>query len=536
MSTVRPWVFTEGEWRRRGLDDLPDYVPPPPVVALNPELPFELEPLRETMAASPHKVLPHYFVSFELGGDGGANTVDWYLRRLPGGSTREADGDWLLRDRPYDPWAATRPRTDVGGVSWRILDRAWQIEQAMAAGCDGFFPDWLNLNDGTGDNRTGQLRQLLDAVVHLGVQDRFKIALMIDGNTSISQAANLTGLVAKTVEFSIHPAVWRLPDGRLLVAVYMPEGAAVSTHQGTPEEVLAHWTAYRDGCAAAGVQVALWFCYQRGPWYGNATGQGLGATLDPIAYAHGRWGSRNPVETSNPNIQNAGAAAYCHTTFGKPFLNHVSPQSDRPNNDTYEEARGFEQMIESWRTTINGGADWAQVATWNDYTEGAMVDPSISGGWVWLDLCAYYGARWKLGYWPTIERDAIYLAHRIHPISGYTEQITVPDQTRHGSTPEVDIVQALVFLTSEVGTAMRVTVGGVTTEFTPSTGNAAFGGTGVHLLTVPLRTGAVSAEIVRSGVTVARVDSPHLVITTPLVQDMHYRAVSSLRQQLGSPA
>jgi len=100
----------------------------------------------------------------------------------------------------------------------------------------------------------------------------------------------------------------------------------------------------------------------------------------------------------------------------------------------------------------------------------------------------------------------------------------------------VDIVQALVFLTSTAGTVVRVTSGGVTTEFTPSTGNATFGGTGVHLLTVPLRTGTVSAEIVRSGATVARVDSPHTVTLTPLVQDMHYRAVSSLRQQLGSPA
>ena len=97
-------------------------------------------------------------------------------------------------------------------------------------------------------------------------------------------------------------------------------------------------------------------------------------------------------------------------------------------------------------------------------------------------------------------------------------------------------MQALVFLTSTAGTVVRVTSGGVTTEFTPSTGNATFGGTGVHLLTVPLRTGAVSAEIVRSGATVARVDSPHTVTLTPLVQDMHYRAVSSLRQQLGSPA
>jgi hypothetical protein len=100
----------------------------------------------------------------------------------------------------------------------------------------------------------------------------------------------------------------------------------------------------------------------------------------------------------------------------------------------------------------------------------------------------------------------------------------------------VDIVQAIVFLKSTASTTVRVTSGGVTTEFTPGSGNAALGGTGVHLFTVPLLPGTVSAEVVRTGVTVARADSPHQVTLTPVVQDMHYRAVSSLRQQIGSPA
>ena len=536
MSRVLPWVYTEGEWRRRGLDDLPDWVPPPPAVVHNPELPFELEPLRAELATSTRVVLPHYFVTFALGGDSAANTASWYLNRMPGGEVRESDGDWLLRDRPFDPWEDDRPRADVDGVSWQVLDREWEVQQALAAGFDGMFPDWLNLNDGVGDNRTGQVKQLLNAVTHLGVQARFKVALMIDGNTSISQTANLAGLVAKTVELSIHPAVWRLPDGRMLVAIYMPEGAAVSTHLGTPAEVLAHWTSYRDQCAAAGVQVALWFCHQRGPWYGAATGQGLGAVLDPIAYGHGRWGSRNPDETLNPTIQNAGAPGYCHATFGKPWLAPVSAQDSRPNQDKFEEARGFEQLIASWRVAIENGADWVQIPTWSDFAEHAHIMPSANGAWAWTDLCCYYSARFKLGYWPDIKRDALYLAHRIHPLAGYVEQIPVPDQVRSGSTPEVDIVQAIVFLKSTASTTVRVTSGGVTTEFTPGSGNAALGGTGVHLFTVPLLPGTVSAEVVRTGVTVARADSPHQVTLTPVVQDMHYRAVSSLRQQIGSPA
>lgn len=539
MTRLQPWAYIGGHWVRRGRDPLEDYEPPPPPPPnLNPELPFELVGLTDALRASTKKTLPHWFVTFPLGGDGNANSSTWFTARMPGGATREADLDWLLRDRPYDPFS--RPRVSEGVTAWQVLDKAWEIQQAIAAGFDGTFVDWLNLNDGTGDNRTGQVRQLMDAVVYLGAQDYFKVALMVDGNTSISQAANLDGLVTKTVGFAAHPAAWKLPDGRLLVAVYMPEGAVVSTHDATAAQVLAHWTTYRDQCAGQGVNIALWFCYQRGPWEGVAAGQGYGAALDPIAYGHGRWGARNPIENASTSTQNAGAPAYCFATFpGKAWLHPVSAQDSRPNQNKFEEARGFENLLASWRAAIAGNATWVQIPTWSDYAEHAHIGPSINHGWTWLDLCAYFSARYKLGYWPTIARDCVYVAHRIHPSSGFIEQVTVPDQVRAGSTPAADIVHALCFIRDLSGVTVRVTAGGAETLFTPGTATKAYGGDGVYGFQVPLAlgpAGSVTAEIIRNGVVVARVVSPHAVTNTPVVQDMHYRAASSLRQSLGSPA
>jgi hypothetical protein len=81
-----------------------------------------------------------------------------------------------------------------------------------------------------------------------------------------------------------------------------------------------------------------------------------------------------------------------------------------------------------------------------------------------------------------------------------------------------------VFLTAPA--TVNVTVGGTTS--TPTTANPAPAGFSVHK--VPLRVGAVSAEAVRSGVTVAAAVSPFKVSATQITDDYNYRAVSSLRK------
>ena len=54
---------------------------------------------------------------------------------------------------------------------------------------------------------------------------------------------------------------------------------------------------------------------------------------------------------------------------------------------------------------IDGGADWVQLITWNDYGEHTEIAPSTGTQHAFYDLTAYYTAWFKTGAAPRIVRD-----------------------------------------------------------------------------------------------------------------------------------
>lgn len=547
--TVRlePWFKWNDRLHRAGHPSRDAYQPP--IVPENgtPWLPHDMTVYREPMRSSPYMAFVHGFLTFPGGGDvyPDYNDPDWYNKRLPGGSVKESNGDWLLRDKPWYP--VPHPRASEGGIPPRILDRIWDCQQAEAAGFDGEFPDVLNLNE-SGDNRWGQLKDLVTAAGLAFPDFRYPIFPMLDGNTSVSRETNRATLITKLSALVKSPAIFR-QAGRLKIAVYMPEGGGPASKTGTPAEVVSQWSGLQSGMAAVGEPFDYTMCTQRGtqdsatpsiPGWAGVTRvgqQGYGAALAPISERLGRWGSRNPLETLNPNSQNAGAAAYALTHFGLPWLAPVSVRDSRPNQAKYEECLGFAQLRASFQVAYESGATWVQVPTRSDMAEHAHTAPSINHGYTSYDLISYYLTHFKMRVWPEILTDTVYITHRIHRSSGYTVQtsgVTVP--VRAGSTPVADIVEAFVFLTDTTDTSVRITSGGVPTTFNVTEANKVYGGPGVYSFTVDLLPGAApSAQIIRDGQVVAQVTSKFAVTTTPITHDFDYRSASSGRQATGSP-
>lgn len=168
------------------------------------------------------------------------------------------------------------------------------------------------------------------------------------------------------------------------------------------------------------------------------------------------------------------------------------------------DSNGFDMLIKSFDLAYD--CDSAYIATTNDFTEGAPIARSHGSGYGWLDLCTYYNIRFKLGKFPAIVRDGLYLMHRKQSY-GYKGSQTTPFGTWHG-TPR-DTISCLCFLTEPAD----ITIAGVTTKDVPA---------GVTQLKVPLRYGTISATASRVGITTVSVTSPHTVEDSGVSTKLQY--------------
>jgi hypothetical protein len=239
------------------------------------------------------------------------------------------------------------------------------------------------------------------------------------------------------------------------------------------------------------------------------------AKYKAISYGFSDWGTRSPVSTRDIGYE-AAASHRMH----RPWMQTIAVQDARPNQQTYFEADNLTELRDSWQSTIHSRADWVQLATWNDYSESTAIAPSVAHGYSFLDVSAYYAARYETGHWPTVTRDALYLTNRdqfAHAKPTGPETLLMHLRTP-SSRPRNDI-EVQSFLTRSA--TVSVAVGGKTTSW------QAPAGVSVH--DVPLGYGAVSATATVAGRTVASVTSPTTVKRRPHVQDLQYYAAGSRR-------
>ena len=457
--------------------------------------PFDLPP-RATLAASPRHVFAHYFVPFPLSVDNVDPASDYYARNwlTPAGEGgKHAAYGGFLRDRPSSrpPLPASPP--------WLVIDKVTEIREAIDAGLDGFTVDLLQIAPGS--QRWTQTLELLDAADQVG---DFSIILMPDmAVLSATSDPDGDALAAAIASVAGRPSLYHLPGGRLVVSPFASE-----------RRTAAWWTAWIAKMKSAhGITIAFFPTFLN--WRPNA------AAFAPFSVGLGNWGSRSPA--ANVGIAGDVAAAHAHTCVdGAPCLwfQPVSVQDERPNQRLYDEAANTENLLTTWRGAIDGGADFVQLVTWNDYSEGTELAPSRNNGWSYLDVSSYFLSRYKTGSYPEIVRDGLYLTHRVQLAAAqpsYPETMLMT--LRAGSTPARDFVEVLSFLTAPA--EVSITAGGhVTTFSAPS---------GVSEQTAALFVGAVSASASRGGVGFSAVTSPFQVVSQPFVQDLGYRGRSSLR-------
>jgi hypothetical protein len=448
-----------------------------------PALPFNL-PATATLRASSHKVFAHYFTPYPLSIDNKSSSSDYYATAYlnPNGENgKHAAYGGFLRDRPLAQPVSTR-------ASWQLDNYKKEIKTAASAGLDGFTVDVLSVTPG--DYNWERLKLLVQAADES--DPGFKMVMMPDATQADADDPNQ--LAAAMAELAKHPSAYHLPDGRLVVSPFDPERQGAAWWQS--------WIKLMHD--KYGVTVAFVPCFL--DYRPNV------AAFAPFSYGLSDWGYRNP--TANANL--AANMADAHSR-GKIWMQAVSAQDERPYASTYDEADNTENFRQTWTAAING-ADWVQIPTWNDYSEGTEISPSTHIGYSLLDLASYYLTRFKTGQWPTIVRDVVYLSHRTQSTTTPSSESS-PMTLRAGGTAPRDTVEALSFLTTSAD--VTATVGGAQQTYSAPAG--------LSSRLFPLRAGTNAISVSRAGHAILTVASPFVVKTSAPIQDLSYYLVSSGR-------
>lgn len=458
-------------------------------------LPFSRPPL-SVLRESQKKVFAHYFTPFPLSLDNRDPATDYYTRNYlnpDGENGKFKQGGGYLRERPL-------PRAPRAEADWEARDMEEEVRRASEIGLDGFAADLLSSPLSTSSTHWRRVQRLLDAAQR--VDPGFKIMLMPDMNVEYSShPERLTDAIRA---LAAHPSALRLPDGRLVVAPYNAHNQSATW-----------WKDWLDAMRSGGIDIALVPLFQG--WRNYAT------AFAPFSAGMSDWGPRWPSGAAS--IVRDPAAA--HDTYRVPiWMAPVAPQDYRPKavlegpdrTPVYWEAGNSQTFRTLWQSAIDGGADWVQVITWNDYGEHSEISPSTGIQHAFYDLTAYYAAWFKTGTAPPITRDVLYYFYRVQP----TTAVPSAPQTlarRRGVDGPRDEVELLAFLTAP-GT-LEVELGGQTRRMDA--------GAGVTSFRVPLANGQPVFRLVRSGRTEITTTPPWTISDQVVYQDLLYRAGSNTR-------
>lgn len=473
------------------------------------------------LAASPRKVLGHYFPPFPISLDDATPTNDYYARNYiaangEGGVHASAGG--FLRNRPQ----GRAPR----GGDFRLLDARDDVDRAYASGLDGFFVDIL----GSSGNNWTIITKVVQAAADQRPDGDFMVVPMVDGTGSMAEAGDVnvvadriayfaftnlnmpgSGNWSKSGSSALRPTAYFLPDGRYVVASFKAEGQTAAWWNSV-------FASLKNRYNLDVAFIAVFNNFNQAANYGGYSWK----------YVTGSWGygaDPNLVLTASNQANNSRGRGEGHC--GPIVPQNVRTNSRNSYNPVADEAIGFASLREHWLKAIRENWEWAQLVTWNDYSEGGEVAPSVAAGYANLDISAYYIHRLKTGSYPTILRDAMYIAHRNQfwnsTITG--AQTKFFEQWNRGAniSPKNNSVEILTFLTAPA--TVTVNIGSNTYTYAAPTG--------MNSQYYPLAYGQVKATATRSSQTVAAITSPVNVMQYPDKDDMQYFKFSSIRGTAG---
>jgi len=453
-----------------------------PALAAAPTLqwPFD-QPDVAHLRASPRKVFAHYFSPFPVSIDNRPSQEDYYTRgylSVEGEKGKHRAYGGYLRQRPL-------PRPPRPETNWAELDMMEEVRLAAALGLDGFCYDILS----TEGRHWTRLNRLLAAAQ--AVDPGFRIMLMPDMMAEFRRHPDR--LVPAVLKVAGHPAILRDERRRLVLAPYNAHVQSVEW-----------WTARIGELRQNGVEVMFFPLFQG--WWKQAE------AFAPISDGFSDWG----VGTASAVLGSRRLSPQkCHA-YGKLWMAPIRPQDFRPKARVAWEAANSTLFRNMWQVAIEGKAEWAQIITWNDYSEASEIAPSTETGRVFYDLAAYYVAWFKAGRAPDLVRDAIYGIYRVQStdiaLRGQSKRMKVVGEASNQ-------IELLAFLAAPGDLVIEIG----TSTFRKSAP------AGVTSFCVPLAPGTPVFQLLRNGTNVLRLTGRRAIVSGEVeFQNLLYHGVGSV--------
>jgi glycosyl hydrolase family 71 len=387
-------------------------------------------PSADAVFNSTKKIFAHYFSPFPVSIDNAAPASDFYNTQYldkAGESGKWSKQGGFLRQRPL----GVAPSTNA---NWKQLNMEGEVRAAIARGITGFTFDSMSASDGTDSN--SDLHVML-AAAH-AVDSRFKIVIMPDISMLGSDVNTVVQIIASVAD---SPAAYKLSDGRLVVSAF---DAGLN--------LPSWWQTAIAKLNSLGVPVAFVPTFVHWPSTADA--------FAGLSYGFADWGSATVAAVSAMTDD----ADIIHSTYNKIYMMPVDPQQYRPKNYLFWEASNSGAYRGAWTGSIQGGADWVQLVTWNDFSESGVISPFTDAslqrtiGTGYYNLTGYYAAWFLTGQQPRITHDVLYYFYRKEATSAAANAQSQRATIATG-TAENDI-ELLGFLTSPG--VLKITIGGKT--------------------------------------------------------------------------
>ncbi len=251
-----------------------------------------------------------------------------------------------------------------------------QIDQAKAAGIDGFVVAWYGPN---GD--TNQTEANLTALLEEAAARNFRIGILFETDSPfLGGYDSVAGALQHALSVHANQPAYLRADGKPVIFFWRSGMYDVST-----------WAAIRN---------------QVDPGYGSLwIGEGVDTSQLSVFDGHylysNTWNPPADLAATNQKFASRVAAMREATGAPKLWVATVMPGYNdvaiRPNSGFARSRDGGAYYTQSWQAAMASSPNWVVITSFNEWPEGTYIEPSAAYGDAYIGLTAQYSGQFKAG-------------------------------------------------------------------------------------------------------------------------------------------